>query len=131
MPKTTMLPIDTEKLRTEIQRRGLTPSEVSHKLGRTQTFLSHSFASGKIAKATTVQLESMFNMKYEDYKQEEPKQEPTRLETPEILLGGQMIFSPNQISKKDLWEIIYTATKKAIEDAGKGKEEEAKDGTED
>lgn len=130
MPRTHMLPIDEEKLRKEIQRRGLTPSEISYKLGRTQTFINHSLSSGKIAKATTVQLESMFNMKYEDYKQEEPKQEPARLEAPEILLGGQMIFSPNQISKKDLWEIIYTATKKAIEDAGKGKEEE-KDGTED
>ena len=126
MPKTTMLPIDTEKLRKEIQRRGLTPSEVSRKIGRTHTFISHSLSSGKIAKATTVQLESMFNLKYEDYKQEEPKQEPTRLETPEILLGGQMVFAPNQIGKKDLWEIIYTATRKALEDAGKGKEEEEK-----
>ena len=117
MPKTQTLPIDEEKLRSEIRKRGLTPSEVSTTLGRATTFISHAFQTGYIAKATTIQLEHMFNLKYEAYKPAEPLMNKP-LEVPERVVGGQMTFNlQHEISKKELWEIIYTANKKAYEDA--------------
>lgn len=127
MPKTKTVPIDEAKLRREIQKRGLTPSEVSGLLGRASTYIGHAFQTGRITKATTIQLESMLNLKYDAYKPIDPLFNKP-LEMPERVVGGQMTFNLSQeINEDKLWKIIYTATKKAIEDAGR---KEVEHGTE-
>ena len=131
MPKTNTQPIDAEKLRNEIQRRGMTLVDISRKLGHTGSYMNQIIKYGSMTRSTILQIESMFNIKYEAIKPDEPlPANPKKMETPELLLGGQMIFNPNQITADKLFAIIYSATKKAIEDANK-RGDGNNDGTED
>lgn len=114
MAPTNTRPINEQKLRREIEKRGLTLVQVSQDMGRGKSYMNHVMSDLKISEPTVVQLKLLYNLPYEAYepdKEPEPEPEPEKLD-------GQMEFKlPPMIGKKELWEIIYTATKKALEDA--------------
>lgn len=111
MPRSNTRPIDGEKLRKELERRGLTLTETAERLGHGKSYMNHVLTQGYIAEPNIILLEAVYNLRYDAY---EPDPEPEE----EKPLEGQMRFElPAQISKKDLWEVIYTAVKKALEEA--------------
>ena len=118
--KTETFPIDGEKLRKEITRRGMTLSEASKLIGRGCSFLNHHLSAGYTNMPTILILEKAFNLPYDAYKPDIPEPEPEPPKEHEDELPGQMVFQLPNMNKNDLWKLIYTAvyeaTKKALEE---------------
>ena len=118
--KTETFPIDEEKLRKEITRRGMTLAEASKAIGRGCSYLNHHLSNGHTNMPTIMILEKIFNLPYDAYKLDIPEPEPVQPEESEKELPGQMVFQLPNMNKNDLWKLIYTAvyeaTKKALEE---------------
>lgn len=117
MAKLENYPIDCEKLKKELTRRGLTLAEASREIGRASSYLNHHTNEGYTNKSTIMILEKMFNLSYDAYKLEVPEQKPEQLETPEDQLKGQMTFQLPTMTKDEFWKVIYTATYEAMKKA--------------
>jgi hypothetical protein len=69
------MPINGEKLRELVLNKGYL-SVISEELGYSNTALGVAIKKNKITKPMISLLDSMYGIKYEDYKPEEPKPEP-------------------------------------------------------
>lgn len=74
MKKASTMPINGEKLRELVLNRGHI-SVISEELGYSRTALGIAIKNNKISKPMISLLDSMYGIKYEDYKPEEPKKE--------------------------------------------------------
>lgn len=79
MKKASTMPINGEKLRELVLNRGHI-SVISEELGYSRTALGIAIKNNKISKPMISLLDSMYGIKYEDYKPEEPKKEEPVLE---------------------------------------------------
>lgn len=117
MPKENRYPIDKEKFRKEITRRGLSLTEASLEIGRASSYLSNIICEGNINKATITVLEKLYNLHYEAYKQTESVPESAQTETSEEPPKGQMTFQLPSMTKDEFWKVIYTAVYEAVKKA--------------
>lgn len=108
MGKTTLVEIDGEKLERLISKRGLSLREASEEIGYSRWFLSNCKSRGVINKSALIGLQSKLNVTYEDLKKEEPEIIKVLKEEPKAEETG--------IDYERLWKVIYTATKKAMEE---------------
>jgi len=107
MGKTTLVEIDGEKLEKVVTKRGLSLREASEEIGYSRWFLSNCKSRGVINKSALIGLQSKLNVSYEDLKKEEPEIIKALKEEPKEEAG---------IDYERLWKVIYTATKKAMEE---------------
>ena len=66
-------PVDHEKLKKVIRKRGLTLDEVSMAISGSRTYLSNSKKSGGLSRLTLYALKNGFGIEYEDIKPDSPK----------------------------------------------------------
>lgn len=106
------LPINSDKLRKEISKRGLSTSEVSREIGHYSGYISDCInKSQAINEATAKMLQVLFNLPYEAYKADEP--ETATAIVPEIREVRSFDYDR-------LGEVIETAVYKAMSKALKG-----------
>lgn len=75
MRNASTMPINGEKLRELVLSKGYI-SVISEELGYSNTALGIAIKKNRITKPMISLLDSMYGIKYEDYKPEEPKPEP-------------------------------------------------------
>ena len=80
MSKNILLPIDYDKLVTELRKRGMGPTEASREMGFSDAYLSKAKNKPELRNPTIVALEKAFGITYDAIKPEElskPAQEAT------------------------------------------------------
>lgn len=100
--RTSGTPINADKLRKEIAKRGMTLTAASEEIGRASNFLSHTLSSGLIGKDTIVILDKLYNIPIDAYKAEEPK-----TVTAEITTEARQ--EKTAIDYNELYKVVYSA----------------------
>lgn len=81
MSKNILLPIDYDKLTTELRKRGMGPTEASREMGFSDAYLSKARNKPELRNPTIVALEKAFGISYDAIKPDEPsKPAPVTLE---------------------------------------------------
>lgn len=75
MAKTRTIPLDRERLEQALTKRGLNMKRVSNELGYSTYFLASSCGRGNIALSAAVMLETIYNIKPEEYAPIEDEQQ--------------------------------------------------------
>lgn len=116
MSKKTVYPVNGDKLRLCLAKKGLKISVASAQMGFNANFLNDCARRGVISAVGKVSLESLFGIRYEDYKAEEPKmeteQEPEIPEEPrkmELAVPQEFWIS----LYNHIYRAVYEAVKKA------------------
>ena len=110
MGRVVSIEIDGEKLRKEFEVRNLKLMDASNKCGFEQTYFSKSCRMNRITKPAMNLLQQMFNIRYEDYKIDEPEQiEETEVKENPITITEDV--------SKALYDIIYSAVYEAVKKA--------------
>lgn len=105
-----MMTVSKEKCVKELKKRKLTMCDVSRELGHSKHFIANGLDQGRFTQSTVKMLETLYNIKYDDIKQNgEPEQ--IEMEISDIKKAG--------IDLKELYDVIYEAVKSGIIDAFK------------
>ena len=108
-----MIKIDKDKLRNEIQRRGISLVEASVAIGAKRNYLSSALYTGTMNMIVVNALKLQYNINPEDIIYKEEPEEPEKLE--------EVTSKPQQdvpvISTNELYQIIYSAVYQAVKTA--------------
>lgn len=110
MARVVSIEIDGEKLRKEFEVRNLKLMDASSKCGFEQSYFSKACRTNKITKPAMNLLQQMFNIRYDDYKIDEPEQ----IEESEV--KENPITITEDVSNA-LYDIIYSAVYEAVKKA--------------
>lgn len=105
--------INGAKLRREFEVRNISLIDVSERCGFDATYFSKVCRSNRIRKPAAKLLEQMYNIKYEDYKIDEPEEEKS--EVHEVTKETSLIITED--TKNVLRDIIYSAVYEAVKKA--------------
>ena len=72
----TVVKIDGDKLRRELEKRNLTQQAASRELGFAGNFISNAVRRGSVSKSAMKAIELAFNISQEDIEPAQPQQEP-------------------------------------------------------
>ena len=115
--KSSMRPIDGQKLKEQLKKRGLTAQACSLALGCDRNYISACVNRGAMNKIVIVGLNREYNIDYADY---EPTPEPKPEESKSIndtimatLESANNIIDYNHLYKV-VYQAVYKATKKAL-----------------
>lgn len=86
MATTKMTPVSGERLNLVFAKRGLTKSEVSERMGYSDSYLTTASSRGEMSTAAAVALEAIYGIKPDEYA---PKAEPKTQPKPEAKLAAQ------------------------------------------
>lgn len=114
MPKKTVYPVNGDKLRLCIAKKGLKITFASAQMGFNNNFLSDCARRGFISAVGKVSLESLFGIRYEDY-MVEPEKEPEAPAEPEA--PKAMEWNPPREFWTALYDHIYSAVYEAVKKA--------------
>lgn len=114
MARTVTIAIDGERLRQEFTVRNVAMGDASEKCGFEKSYFSKCSRQNKITKYGIALLDRMYNIKFEDYKIDEPEEEK-KSEVPEVTKETPLIITED--TKNVLRDIIYSAVYEAVKRA--------------
>lgn len=115
MRRSQTLKVNSEIIRNQLQKKGLTLTDVSKKMGFASTYLSHKLCKnpGVIGVSDSYILDSMFGLSREQYEYKEPvkqeKEEPVEVEEEKKDSCLARIY----ITEDD-WQKLYSVINKAV-----------------
>ena len=118
MPYKTTVPVNGDKLKLCLLKKGLRSSEVSREMGFAQNYLSDAARRGQMSGACAVMLENMYGIPLKDYKAElvmipeEPEPEPEEHEAPTAFAWNPPIEFWTALYNH-IFSAVYEAVKKA------------------
>lgn len=109
MKRNNMMPIDPERLRNELKKRGLSIGGAGIEIGYSANYMNNNLSRKNISHAGIVAMEKVFNLKYDDYKpiQEAPTDYAFRdvVEAPADPIDYDRLY-------KTIYAAVYEAMKK-------------------
>ncbi len=104
--------INGDKLRKLIEDRKLTNRQVSADIGYSSWYISNCISRGYIGTPAIKLLEKLYNIKYDDYKIEEPEIEEEPVVETETETVNQIPFDYDKL-RETIYDAVYWAVKKA------------------
>lgn len=116
MKKITSVEIDGEKLRKEFIIRNLLFSDVASSCGFEKSYFSKACRFNRISKPAINLIDRIYNIKYEDYKIDDPIDEVVADEV-KTVDNSFTITEITEGASKALYDIIYSAVYEAVKKA--------------
>ena len=118
MSRAKMNEINGEKLREAIHKRGITCKMASREMGRSDLYLTQACYTGRLSEASAVLLESLYNIKREEYQTAMPVEIPAAETVDAGCLAAKIEELTNEVKawKAVQSKVLYTAAKSAIID---------------